>query len=132
MGRYLLDSDAVIDFLGGVPGSVSLLQGLLDQGESLCVCDVVLAEVYSGLDPRVLGKANRLLRAYTFLPTEAGAAEQAGRWRYSFARRGVSLSTTDALIAATAHSHKAAVVTGNVDHYPVDEVDVLPLPRVRR
>ncbi len=132
MGRYLLDTDTIIDFLAAVPSSVSLLQDLLDRGEGLCVCDVVLAEVYSGLNLRVREKAGRLLRAYSFLPTEAEAAEQAGRWRYDYARRGITLSTSDVLIAATAHAHEAVVVTGNVDDYPMEEVEVLALPRVRR
>ena len=51
MTRHLLDTDAVIDFLSGIPHSVTLLRQLTAQGNRLCTCDVVNAEVFSGLDP---------------------------------------------------------------------------------
>lgn len=54
-----------------------------------------------------------------FLASTAAIAQQAGDWRYDFARRGVQLTTTDCLIAATAHAHHATVVTGNAKDYPM-------------
>ena len=51
MSRHLLDSDAAIDFLYGIPASVALLRQLVQQENRLCTCDVVNAEVFSGLDP---------------------------------------------------------------------------------
>ena len=47
---YLLDTDAVIDFFKGFPSSVELIQQLFQQGENLCTCAVVMAEVYAGLN----------------------------------------------------------------------------------
>jgi hypothetical protein len=129
MAYYLLDTDAIIDYLAGVASSVKLIQDLHNQGDLLCVCDVVVAEVHSGLRPQDREKAEKLLSACSFLSTEAEDARLAGVWRYEYARRGVTLSTTDVLVAATAHGHKASIVTGNKDDYPLDEVDILPLPR---
>jgi predicted nucleic acid-binding protein len=48
---YLLDTDAVIDFFKGFPSSVEQIQQLFQQGENLCTCAVVMAEVYAGLNP---------------------------------------------------------------------------------
>lgn len=132
MGYFLLDTDAIIDYLAGVASSVKLIQDLHDRGDSLCVCDVVIAEVYSGLRPQDREKAEKLPSACTFLSTQAEDARTAGSWRYEHARRGITLSTTDVLVAATAHGHKATIVTGNQDDYPMNEAEVLPLPRVRR
>lgn len=132
MAYYLLDTDAIIDYLAGIASSVRLVQELHDRGNFLCICDVVVAEVHSGLRPQDREKAEKLLSACSFLSTDAEDAKLAGRWRYEYARRGVTLSTTDALVAATAHGHKATIVTGNKDDYPMDEIDVLPLPRPRR
>ncbi|MBI2912277.1 MAG: PIN domain-containing protein [Chloroflexi bacterium] len=129
MARYLLDSDAVIDYLKSVPASVALLQDLDARGEFLCLCSVVVAEVWSGLRPDLREATGRRLRLLEFLATGPEEAAQAGQWRYDYARQGVTLATTDALIAATAHAHGATVVTGNVRHYPMDEVRVLALPR---
>ncbi len=132
MARYLLDTDAIIDYLAGFQPSVALIQEIHSRGDLLCVSDVVLAEVYSGLLPRDRDKAGKLLGACPFLSTGPEAARRAGEWRYEYARKGVTLSTTDALMAATAHAHDAAIITGNVGDYPMREVSVLSLPRPGR
>lgn len=130
MARYLLDTDAVIDYLSGVPSSVSLIRDLHGGGDLLCVCDVVIAEVYAGLHPQDQEKARAILDACHFLGSSPDIARQAGQWRYAYARQGVTLSITDALVAATAHAHQATIVTGNTTDYPMEEA--LPLPRANR
>jgi predicted nucleic acid-binding protein len=129
MARFLLDTDAVIDYLKGFPGTVSLIRELHQAGGSLCVCAVVIAEVYAGLLPKDRGPARRFLSACSFLPTSAEAAREAGEWRYHHARRGTTISITDALIGATAHAHDARVVTGNRGDYPMPEIAIVALPR---
>ncbi len=132
MAYYLLDTDAIIDYLAGIGSSVALIQDLNNRGESLCVSDVVIAETYSGLRPQDRDKAQRLLSACFFLATTPEAAQRAGELRYDYARRGITLSTADVLVAATALAHNAAIVTGNRDHYPMDELEMLSLPRAKR
>ena len=129
MALYLLDSDAVIDYLNRFPSTLSLLVDLTDGGDTLCVCDVALAEVYAGLYPEYEPVAADFLPSLRFLSTSSEAAEQAGRWRFRYARRGRNVPLTDALIAATALHHAATIVTGNVRDYPMPGVSVLPLPR---
>lgn len=129
MARCLLDTDAIIDYLFGIPASVSLIRDLHGRGDLLCVCDVVIAEVYAGLKPPHRAAAQKLLSACSLLPTGPEAARQAGEWRYAHAGRGVNLSTTDALVAATAHAHQAFIVTGNEGHYPMPDISILLLPR---
>ena len=129
MARYLLDTDAIIDYLLGIPSSVALIQDVHERGDTLCVGDVVIAEVYAGLRPRHRDAAEKLLAACTFLPTSPAVARQAGRWRYDWARRGVTLSTTDTLVAATAHAYGATIVTGNTKDYPMPEITLLALER---
>lgn len=131
MGRYLLDTDAIIDHIAGMVSSIALIESLFDRGETLCVSDVVVAEVYSGLRPEDRGKGESLLSACFYLPTPLEAARKAGEWRYTYARRGIALSTTDLLIAGTALLHEATLVTRNADHYPMSEISILSLPRMR-
>lgn len=126
---YVLDSDCVIDCLGGVPLATQLILQLFAQDEVVCTTAVVVAEVVTGLLPADRAYAREFLSALVYLPTDHDAAEQAGAWRYAYARRGIALATADLLIAATAHAHGAAVVTGNLRHFPMPEVQVLPLPR---
>src|SRR4051794_38876566 len=106
MGAFLLDTDAVIDQLKGYPETVQLLQALYAAGGELCLCDVTIAEVYAGLNPQDRPQAEQFLSACTFLTSSPAIAQQAGEWRYKYRRQGVTLSITDALIAATAHAHQ--------------------------
>ena len=129
MTRYLLDADAVIDFLNGVTATAELLDTLYRQGDSLCTCTVVITEVYAGLLPSEREPVDRLLRSFRFLNSTSTAARQAGVWRYDFRRRGLQLATTDCLIAAIAHEHRATLVTGNVDHVPMVGLSLRELPR---
>lgn len=132
MTYHVLDSDAVIDFLKGIPASVAFIQKLVADGQSLATTDVVVGEVYSGLRPDDHATGERLLDSLAFLTSSRAAARQAGEWRYAFARQGVAIAMTDALIAATALEHSATVVTGNARDYPMSDLAVLPLPRTHR
>src|SRR5262245_33107355 len=125
MGTYLLDTDAIIDYLKGFPSSVAFIQGLHQRGETLAVCDIVIGEVYAGLHPQDRAKAAVLLNTLMFLPTNPTIAQQAGEWRYAFAKQEVQLATSDTLVAATAYIHQATIVTANVKDYPMKEVAVL-------
>ena len=58
------------------------------------------------------------------LPIDADSAWQAGTWRRSFAERGVTLYQSDCLIAATARTNHAVLVTGNPKDFPMDGVTV--------
>ena len=127
MTRHLLDSDGIIDALNGHRPTLELVRGLTQQGDTLCSCDVVVAEVYAGLAHQERATAGTSLSSLQFLPTSAAAARQAGEWRYDYRQQGQNRATTDCLIAAVAVEHQATVVTGNVRHFP--QVRVLPLPR---
>ena len=129
VARYLLDTDAVIDYFKGFPSSVELIQQLFQQGETLCTCAVVVAEVYAGLNPTERSRGEELLGSLRFFATSPGAARQAGLWRFGFARQGLQLATTDCLIAAIAYERDATLVTGNTDDYPMPELRRIRLPR---
>ena len=70
-----------------------------------------------------------MLDSLLYLTTTGDAARQAGEWRYTFARQGTPLATSDVLVAATARAHQATIVTGNGAHYPMPDVSLVPLPR---
>jgi predicted nucleic acid-binding protein len=126
---HLLDSDTIIDHLRRRPPAQALLRGLYVRGEDLCISDVVLAEVYSGLHELDRSELENLTRNMLYLPTTPEAATQAGIWRYEYRRQGRQLSTQDCLIAATAYVHGAVLVAGNLRDFPMPELSVLPLEK---
>ena len=129
MTKHLLDSDAVIDFLYDIAGSIELINLLFEVGDTPCTCDIVVAEVFTGLAPGEEGRAVQLFGALEYLPTTMAAARQAGEWRHQYRRRGRAYATTDCLIAAVAVTHQAALVTGNLRDFPMPELTIVPLPR---
>jgi len=132
MSRYLLDTTALIDFSRGREPAFSLVHRLLRNGEEMGVSPVNVAEFYTGLTPSQWEVWNEFFEPLLLWPISLAAAKQAGRFRYDFARQGVTLPTTDTLIAAVALEQRATIVTSNVRDYPMDEVALLPLHGERK
>src|SRR5688572_23494 len=114
--RYLLDTTALIDFSKGFEPAKTKILELIDSGELISVCSVTLAEFATGLTPQERQPWLEFLEALPYWEISPEAAWQAGIWRYEFSRRGIQLSTTDALVAATAWQHQAIVITNNARH----------------
>lgn len=125
MTLYLLDSNLVIDILRGNTTTLIVVERLDRAGNVFCVCDIVLAEVLTGVHEGDRPVTLDFLRSCHFLASSREIGEQAGLWRFAYARRGVSLSVPDLVIAATASVYDATLLTRNVRHFPMPEVRVL-------
>jgi predicted nucleic acid-binding protein len=66
----------------------------------------------------------QFLSSLRIAPLGHSQGELAGRWRRDFARRGVTLSQADCLVAAAAVGVGARLATGNPTHFPMSELDV--------
>jgi predicted nucleic acid-binding protein len=124
---YLLDTTVLIDFLGGASKAVSLVKELSEEEHELCTCCVCVTELYSGLSADAASTADELLDNLTYLDVTRDQARLAGSMRYQYARRGISLSTTDTIIAAVAVANDATLVTANVRDFPLEELQLLEL-----
>jgi predicted nucleic acid-binding protein len=129
LARYLLDTDAVIDWIKGFAPTVGLIGRLLRDNNDLCTSPIVVAEVETGLLPHEDQRARDLLDSCLYLECPLEAARLAGQWRKAFTPARQVRPVADFLIAATALAHDAVVITGNVRHFPMQEVRLLPLPR---
>jgi predicted nucleic acid-binding protein len=65
-----------------------------------------------------------LFEGLLVLPMGRRAGWRAGEWRREFAARGVTLYQADCLVAATAWTHAAVLVTGNPNDFPMEGVTV--------
>lgn len=128
MSKYLFDTTVLIDHLRGRQELVEFVGGLAQAGHELGVCSINVAELYSGLQPKHRALAEKLIDSLEYWEATRETAKIAGRYRFDFARRGIALTTTDALVAAIATEHGAALVTANTKHYPMQELEIVRQP----
>ena len=128
MANYLLDATAFIGDLRGRRGMIELVNTLAQQGHNLGVCCITVAELGAGLSEEERARANSLIDAMDYLDVSLEIAKEAGRYRYEYARRGTTLSTTDTLIAATAIAQGATLITSNTRDFPMEEIELLEQP----
>ncbi len=122
-----MDTTALIDFSKGREPAYSFVHRFIENGDEVGVSPINVAEFYSGLAPSTYPVWDEFFEPLILWPISLAAARKAGRFRYDFARKGVSLSTTDTLVAAVALEHRATLVTSNVKDYPMNEVVLHPL-----
>jgi len=64
------------------------------------------------------------LEGLRFLVTEREAARRAGQYQAEWGKRGQTIHTPDALVAGTARTHGAVLVTHNLDDFPMKDLRV--------
>jgi predicted nucleic acid-binding protein len=128
VSKYLLDTTVLIDYLRGRQQLVEFVTDLASTGNELGVCSIGVAELYSGLNDKHRAIAAKLINSLEYWEATKDAAGIAGSYRYDFARNGVTLTTTDALVAAISIEHGATLVTANAKHYPMKEIQLLKHP----
>ncbi len=121
----LLDTTVLIDVLRGRAGTVGRLEALERAGERLFTTVVNVEEIHRGLcSERERDAAARLLAGLRLTPLGRPEGRRAGGWRRDHAKRGVTLSQSDCLIAAGAVAAGARLATGNPKHFPMPGVTV--------
>ena len=128
MATYLLDTSVIIDALNGKRNRAEMLKELLQQGHLLACCSINVTEVYAGLRSHEEARTAELLKSLLYFPIVWPMARLAGLLKRDYARKGVTLATTDVAIAATAIFHQVILITDNLKHYPMKELSVYPLP----
>jgi predicted nucleic acid-binding protein len=119
----LLDTTVLIDALRERPAA-QRVQAALDSGQIPWICAVNVDEVLRGASVEKEALVLRFLRGLHLAPLGRVEGERAGRWRRDFARRGITLSQADCLIAAATMAIGARLATGNPKHFPMSEIDV--------
>lgn len=126
---YLVDTNIIIDALKAKRSRLEFLQRL-STGAPLAYCSIVVAELFAGFaSPNEIKKAQAdLLDTIVYIETSESAAQLAGTLQQQYKKRGVTLATADALIAATAITEGHTLVTDNVKHFPMPELNLLKAP----
>jgi len=109
-GRFLVDTDVLIDYLRGVPQAVNFLEGAV---EILMVSAVSVGELFAGVrDGKEREALSAFVGAFRVLPLAARSAERGGLYRRDFGK-----SHNIGLPSAVRHG--ARLVTLNRKHFPM-------------
>ena len=131
MATYLLDTNIIIDAINEKRSRNQFLLDLAEQqGHTLACCPINVAEVYAGMRPKEKQHTTALLQSLKLYPINFPVAELAGLLKRDHSKRGVTLSLTDAIIAAVAIHNQLTLITDNVKDFPMEELALYPLPKV--
>jgi predicted nucleic acid-binding protein len=125
--RLLLDTSGLIDHSRGREPARSYILARIAGGDELGISVINLAEFYAGVPMGANPTIDAFVASLTLWDVSRAIALRAGAYRYALARRGRTISLQDALIAATAHEHGAALVTANVRDFPMADIQVIAL-----
>ncbi len=125
-GRYLLDTDVVIEYLRGREEAIGYVESLKG---ALYVSAITVAELYSGVKGDDEESAlESFLGAFEVIPVDQTLARLGGLCRQrNQPAHGTGLG--DAIVAVSAESTKAALVTFNKRHFPMLKDVVVPYSR---
>jgi hypothetical protein len=93
-------------------------------GEAVLISTVSVAEIFAGAQRGEEEVTERLLSAFEKIPVSASIARYAGVFLRAY-QRSHGMELGDALVAATALVTGATLITRNVKHYPIPQVEVL-------
>lgn len=114
----LFDTDVLVEHLRGNTAAVELVRVAVAADEAMCS---VLSrfELIAGMRSAERPAVRRLLNALTSVPVTEDVANRAGQWGREYRRSHAHIGAVDYLIAASAESIGAELLTRNVKHYPM-------------
>src|SRR3990170_6240935 len=119
----LIDTDIAIDHFHGHRAAMDYLTQSLLSGEVLAMSVVSLTEILAGMRSGERERTEKLFSLFTVVGADEKIARKAGEYLNEYrAAHGIELA--DSLIAATAHVTGAELITRNVKHYPMQDVQI--------
>ncbi|OGY16841.1 MAG: hypothetical protein A2785_03695 [Candidatus Chisholmbacteria bacterium RIFCSPHIGHO2_01_FULL_49_18] len=124
MNDFLLDTDIIINHLKDRSKKGFSLENLFAQG-NLFVSTLTAAEVWRGIPQEKRDKTEEALTRIENIPVTTGLARSSGVLSFTYAKRGITITTIDAIIATTALEKNLILVShdkiytriGGLKHY---------------
>ncbi|OGK13521.1 hypothetical protein A3A93_00290 [Candidatus Roizmanbacteria bacterium RIFCSPLOWO2_01_FULL_38_12] len=121
---YLIDTDILIWVLRGNKEYQDLLLALKDKA-ALSISTITIAEIYKNIFPSEIVKTENLFNEFQVWDVTTEVAKQGGLYWQQFVKQLRTLNLTDCLIAATAHINNATLVSLNLKHFPMKDIQVV-------
>ena len=128
MSLLLLDTSVLIDVLRHRRQRHELLARFVREGHVLATTALNIAELYAGMRPEEAERTEDFLRALDCYELTVTAARLAGTLKNKYAKRGLTLSLADTIIAAIALDRHCTLVTDNRRDFPMPDLDCYDLP----
>ncbi len=124
--KLLLDTDVIIEYLRNREPAVAFIESL--EG-ILLVSVMTLAELFTGVKDAIEEAAiDDFLTPFEIISVGPDIAKQAGRYRQQY-KQSHGTGMVDAILAATAESEEAILVSFNQRHYPMLPNLIVPYER---
>jgi len=124
VANYLLDTTVIIDCLRGRKEIVEFLTILASESPVVGCCAINIVEVYAGMKENERQVTKKFLDSLEYYEVTRNLAELAGKYKREYAEKGVTLSLSDVIIAAIAISNNLTLVTDNLRHYPIPDINI--------
>jgi hypothetical protein len=121
---HLLDTDVFIWMLRGrkdVVEKVSQLKSVSKLGISV----ITIAEVYQNIFPSELTETEEFINLHVIFDVDFKVAKIGGLYWQEYSKKLKNLSLSDCLIAATANINDAILVSLNIKHFPMKDIQIL-------
>lgn len=126
MRIYLFDTDVLVFFFKKKPEAVELVTKLAKEGD-IATSVLTIAELRAGWsDQETATYLPDLKLAFHIESISTKIAELSGKLRREFRLKGITLHTVDTVIAATALTKDAVLVTHNTKDYPMPHLKLYP------
>jgi predicted nucleic acid-binding protein len=124
LSGVLVDTDVLIEFLRGNSKVKDMLAQELMEGRRLFCSVITEAEILAGLRSGEERSVEGLLEKLESIPVTREIARTAGSLKQKYGK-SQGLALPDALIAASAISHRLLLLTRNAKHFRFKEVQLL-------
>ncbi len=125
MQTVIVDTDIAIDYLRGIRYAYELMLGLWD-GNTAYLSILSVYELYAGMRENEMEDTENFVNACIIEPVTIEVTRKAGEIYRQYRKEGITLTSIDCLVNATAVVGGHKIATRNKDHYP-DKKILLPL-----
>lgn len=117
MQTVIVDTDIVIDYLRGVQYASELMLALWD-GNTAYLSILSVYELYAGMRENETEATENFVNACIIEPLSLEITRRAGEIYRLYRKEGITLTSIDCLVNATALVKGHKIATRNKDHYP--------------
>ncbi len=121
---FLIDSDILIDHLRKEKNALRFLQTEIENNSLLFISVISRVEIYAGIRKGEEDIVKSLFEMLTPVDVNVMIADKAGEYLQKFSKSH-TLNIGDSPIAATAREMKLRLVTRNMKHYPMKDIEIL-------